>query len=126
MLKPSAQDRLAKLVRMLSSDKPGEVVAAASAIMRTLDAEGTDIHALADALCNPPPPPREPPRGPAAPESEPDWRSIACECDAHEDRLSEREQKFVADMVTWTRWRTPSEKQQAWLLAIFSRVRRYG
>ena len=38
------------------SDKDGEVVAAAAAIMRTLKAEGMDIHGLADALYKPPEP----------------------------------------------------------------------
>ena len=48
---PSTQDRLGKLLRMLSSDKDGEVLAATAAIKRTLATEGLDIHSLADALC---------------------------------------------------------------------------
>jgi hypothetical protein len=49
---------------------------------------------------------------------------MTCECDAHSERLTEREQKFISDMVTCTARRALSEKQQAWLLAIFDRVRR--
>jgi hypothetical protein len=39
--------RIAKLLRLLSADKPGEVVAAAAALTRTLEASGKDIHDLA-------------------------------------------------------------------------------
>jgi hypothetical protein len=48
---PAANDKLGKLIRMLSPDRDGEVLAAASAIRRTLAAEGSDIHALGDTLC---------------------------------------------------------------------------
>jgi hypothetical protein len=39
--------KLAKLLRMLSSSREHEVVAAAQALNRTLQSAGTDIHALA-------------------------------------------------------------------------------
>jgi hypothetical protein len=121
---PSAQDKVGRLLRMLSSDKDGEVVAA-SAIMRTLKAEGLDIHSFADALC----PPRAETKARSASREaadDIDWYNVACECDAHGDLLTAGEQQFVSDMVTWTARRTPTEKQQAWLLAIFNRVRRRG
>jgi hypothetical protein len=89
MLKPSAADKLGKLLRMLSGDKDGEVLAATAAIKRTLAAEGSDIHALADSLCRPQPQPREEPRRP----DDPDWHAIASECEAHSGRLTEREQE---------------------------------
>jgi hypothetical protein len=96
--------------------------------MRTLAAEGSDIHALADALCSPQPRREEPPRKeqPRPPPREDDWHSMACECHATCERLSEREADFVADMVTWTSFREPTEKQKAWLSSIYRRVRRYG
>jgi hypothetical protein len=125
MLTPLAQDRLGKLLRMLSSDKPGEVVAAASAIMRTLAAEGTDIHNLADAVCRPAVPRAEAKaqRASASADST-DWRDVARKCEACSAALNERERKFVNDMVGWRT--TPSEKQQAWLLSILNKVRRHG
>ena len=124
---PAASDKLAKLVRLLSSDKDGEVLAAASAIKRTLAAEGSDIHAFADALCRPQPQQKEEPRRPPPPPPrEDDWHSMACECQAHSERLSEREQGFVDDMVEWTAFGEPTEKQQAWLLSIYRRIRRHG
>jgi hypothetical protein len=81
-MRAAANDRIAKLIRMLfSSDKTGEVVAAASAIKRVLAAEGSDFHALADTLCRHQPPRREePPRQPRPPPREDDWHGMACEC----------------------------------------------
>jgi hypothetical protein len=48
-------ERLEKLLLMLSSDQPGEVVAAAQAIGRSLKADGSDWHDLASRLRNPEP-----------------------------------------------------------------------
>jgi hypothetical protein len=42
--------RLGKLIRLLASDKPGEVSAAAQAIGRTLQSSGRDFHDLADIV----------------------------------------------------------------------------
>ncbi len=50
-------DRLRKLVVMLSSDEPGEVAAAAEAIGRALKAEGRDWHWLAAELADSEAPP---------------------------------------------------------------------
>ena len=113
---PAANDKLGKLIRMLSSDKDGEVLAAASAIKRTLAAEGSDIHALADALC------RLQPQHRPRHEDDNDWHGIACECQERGGRLNQREQNFVADMVAWTAFREPTQKQQAWLLSIHGRI----
>jgi hypothetical protein len=38
---------LAKCIRMLSSDKPGDITAAVGALQRTLKSAGADFHALA-------------------------------------------------------------------------------
>jgi hypothetical protein len=43
-------DKIGKLIKMLSSPNDGEVVAAARAIMRALEAEGADIHELAERV----------------------------------------------------------------------------
>jgi hypothetical protein len=47
MIDPSTAEKLEKLIKMLSSDKDGEVVAAARAIQRTLNGSGSDVHELA-------------------------------------------------------------------------------
>ena len=101
------------------------MLAATAAIKRTLVAEGSDIHALADSLCRPQPQSRGEPRRPP-PRDDPDWHAIASECEAHSGRLTEREQEFISDMVAWTAHATPTEKQQAWLLSLHRRVRRHG
>ena len=130
---PSAQDKLSKLLRMLSSDKDGEVLAATAGIKRTLATEGLDIHSLADALCQPAP--RAEAKAQRAPHETRDWRDdwpgadttdwhgVACECEAHGATLNLREQKFVSDMVAWTWHARPSERQRAWLLIILNKVR---
>ena len=40
--------RIGKLIRLLGSDKPGEVIAAVDALVRSLHAAGSDIHRLAE------------------------------------------------------------------------------
>jgi hypothetical protein len=42
--------RIGQLIRMLSSDQPGEVGAAAQALNRTLASAGLDIHTLANVV----------------------------------------------------------------------------
>ena len=75
-------NKLGKLIRLLSSDRDGEVVSAARAISRTLDSEKLDIHALANVV-----------EGAEAPTSlaEPSWHEIARECAAHRDQLRDYE-----------------------------------
>jgi hypothetical protein len=137
-------DRLGKLLRLLSSDRDGEVISAARAIVRTLGGAGLDIHALAESLgingkrfseadaaeiYR-----RGVEDGKRAAENEnigfhsvdePTWHEIACECAAHDKCLrDERERQFVGDMVRRTvRGGEPTEKQAHWLRAIYARVR---
>ena len=42
--------RISQLLRLITSDKPGEVVAAASALVRTLSKAGLDVHTLAETV----------------------------------------------------------------------------
>jgi hypothetical protein len=42
--------RLANLIRMLASDKDGEVLAAVAALKRTLAGSGADLHTLAASV----------------------------------------------------------------------------
>jgi hypothetical protein len=42
--------RIGQLIRMLSSDQPGEVAAAGQALNKTLTSAGLDIHKLADVV----------------------------------------------------------------------------
>src|SRR5258706_12600442 len=45
-----ARDRLKKLIHMLASDQDGEKLATVGAIIRTLQANGSDLHDLATKL----------------------------------------------------------------------------
>ena len=52
-LTPDIRDRLQKLIRLLSSDKEGEVLAAVSAMDRILEKAGLDFNTFADFLTEP-------------------------------------------------------------------------
>jgi hypothetical protein len=136
--------KLARCVRLLSSDKGGEIVAAAHAIKRTLKSAGADIHALAERI--------EKPNGSGLTEADmkklydagfsagvreaenrrygstefhnvdgtPHWHEIALFCQQHNERLTVKEEPFVNDMAARTVWREPTEKQAKWLKSISS------
>jgi hypothetical protein len=139
-------DRLGKMIRMLSSDRDGDVISAARAINRALRNEGLDIHTLAEGI--------EKPNDGTLNEAEmkklydagydaglraaedrhhgsadfanidgtPSWHEIALFCQRHDDRLRDKEREFVADMASRTVWREPTEKQAKWLRSIFYRL----
>jgi len=131
----SIAPKLGKLLRLLSSNSDGEVVATVRAIQRTLEGDGFDgradrgskRQALQRSRC---------PRNLSTRRrsgfrsidalDEPTWHEIALECAAHENRLfGEREKQFVEDMVRRTvHGGEPTEKQAAWLRKIYSRVRK--
>src|SRR5262245_7535972 len=108
---------LAKLIRLLSSDREGEVVASVHAMRRVLASVGLSLHDLADAI-------ELPARGicnaDTPSDDDPDWRVMAKTCAQCPHLLSEREISFV---TTMTRWRgKPSRKQAEWLEAIYDRI----
>ncbi len=107
--------KLQKLIPRLASPHDGEVVATVRAIERTLRSAGLDLHALAESIT--PPEPSRPP----APRS---LRDIALWCrDNNNDRLNEREMKFVADvnaLLFVGRYLSP--KQSSWLRSLFERL----
>jgi hypothetical protein len=111
--------KLEKLILLLSSDQPGEVAAAAAAITRALKAIDADWHDLGRLLTT----------TPVAPLRDTDrngdrsgWRPLHAYCKRHPDALNSREQDFMA---TLDRWRgNVTEKQLAWLIAIYHRLRR--
>jgi hypothetical protein len=112
----SIAPRLRKLVLLLSSDQPGEVLAAVAAIQRALQTAGADWHDLASALTQA--------HGwrQQSDDDAGDWRRLHKYCRHHSDALSCREQDF---MDTLARWRgRPTDKQRAWLQAIYGRLRR--
>jgi hypothetical protein len=108
--------KLQKFVRMLSSDKDGEVLAAARAIIRTLKSRRLDIHALADAIG------RTGNGVSLANISSPHWHEIATWCQDRSDRLRPNERRFIDGMASFTVWNDPSEKQKKWLTSIHCRL----
>jgi hypothetical protein len=121
----SVAEKLGPMIRMLSSDKDGDVIAAARAIGRTLRTAGADFHALADHLTQVNDKKfseadaaeiyrrgvedgkREVENGPMFRnvniDDEPSWNEIARECAAHPVRMmGERERDFVKQMVRRT------------------------
>lgn len=45
--------KLQRFIRLLASDRDGEVLAAARALIPTLESNGADIHILVDAIVQP-------------------------------------------------------------------------
>jgi hypothetical protein len=96
--------KLAKLLRLLSSDKPGEVLAAVEAIKRTLDVVGMDLHDLADVVAGgfekPAPEKKRVPakRAPPAPDTE-YWESMAWFSHYHRQHLSTTDRDYVHDVL---------------------------
>jgi hypothetical protein len=138
-------DRLGKLIRLLSSDRDGEVVATAHAIRRTLQSAGLDVHALAAQVEKPLGSFNEAEarklydagyaqgyqaassaneRGGFHDVSSPllSWHETACWCRQRSARLRSRERKFVDQITAQTLWREPTERQGRWLKSIFYRL----
>jgi hypothetical protein len=136
-------EKVRKLLRLLSSPQDAEVVAAARALMRTLEADGADIHALAEAVGggklseadmrtlydsgfqdgkraveNGKPPQFH--------EVTP-WRDMVAEIAASEGAspwLKPHERDFVGDMERWCQRRDPTEKQGNWIHILWTRARK--
>jgi hypothetical protein len=116
--------RLRQLLLMLSSNHRGEVTAAAAAIGRALKAAGTDWHGLANGLL-------AEARQPGArrwrdsndtQDAADKWHAMQEFCAERAELLRSREQEFIESLGEW-RGR-PTEKQLAWLCAIYARLRR--
>jgi hypothetical protein len=142
---PVAGD-LAKCIRLLASDKDGDVVAAWHGLIRKLKSIGADIHDVADCI--------EHAGNGALSEHEmreifdagikegvrqveqkiranqlqhitpqfPSAPTMAMYCYQHIDRLNDWEQEFITHMASWTRTKPLSLKQQAHLEKIYLKL----
>ena len=125
-LEPRIATRIGALLRLsLSTDKPGEAVAALAALRRALGSAGLDLYQLAGAVekglqtppAAPPPRPRqEPPQEPSR-----DWRAEVKYCHRHRDRLAEHECGLIDTLMKWRG--TPTPKQLEWLGRIVQRIK---
>ena len=135
-------DRLAKLIRLLGSDRDGEVVATVGAIKRTLEGAGLDLHSLAkmingensaskgeikrayrDGFQDGYRTAEEEREDDDDADDQPTWYEAAKFCEARAARFNTYERDFIRNMVRWTaRGREPSEKQARWLDSLFVRL----
>ena len=142
--------KLANLIRRLSSNSDGEVVATARAMIRTLQGIGADIHDVADCI--------EHASNGALVEAElkevwdagvkegikwseqrmrkqaghsspahsvpqfPSAADMALYCYQHLNRCNEWETEFASNMAVWTRRRPLTVKQQARLEELFIKL----
>jgi hypothetical protein len=118
ILASSTATRIGQLVRLLGSDKSGEIVAAATAIKRTLIGAGMDMHKLA-AIAE---------RGlQCPPRRDLSIVEIIHFCAARDGALNEREAQFVwsleGQVLRFGEAFEPSEKQRAWLANIYVKLR---
>ena len=103
--------QIGKLVRLLSSDKDGEVIAAVRALDRVLKAHKLDFHDLALALC---------PAGTPVRHRAGDWHDTLAFCAANMDRCAPRERAFLRSIAKWRGELSP--RQRDWLEAIADRL----
>jgi hypothetical protein len=109
-------ERLKKLLLMLSSDHPGEIASAARAIGRTLKEAGTDWHGLVGRLSDP--------ASNNDPGAAADLHEMRSFCLQRADLLRPREHEFLNSLATWSGDLT--EKQHHWLVAIYGRLHRHS
>jgi hypothetical protein len=139
--------KIGKFIRLLSSERDGEVVAAAHALVRTLEANKLDIHALAKRIENGNGFDEDLARtafdagyqagvrkatakrpqgnggtrgGESKPQADSWWNRAARKCWQQSHRLSVKERGFIGQMAKCTY--TPSEKQVSWLRGICDRL----
>jgi hypothetical protein len=142
--------KLAIFLRLLASDKDGEVVAAAHALVRTLNGIGADIHDVAERIEHSgngalsehemqeiynagikegarvaiQKMRAQMPHGPpsfSAPQF-PSAADMALYCYQRLDRCNEWETEFATNMAAWTRRRPLTVKQQARLEELFIKL----
>jgi hypothetical protein len=95
--------KVGKLVRLLASDKDGEVLATVAAIKRALDIADLDLHdlarAVADGFEKPKPQKRAPAKwAPPAPDIE-FWSSMAWWCHYNRHHISTSDRDYVHDVL---------------------------
>ena len=117
--------KIAKLMRlMLSSDQPGEMMAAGAALRRTLAQAKLDLHDLADAVTiglRPPAP--APRRSPGTPELDlTNWEAMAWFCHFHRFKLRGEDRERVADYLLGQAFRETDDRCTQWHLDELRRI----
>jgi hypothetical protein len=117
--------KLSKLIPLLGSDQPGEVVAAATAIHGLLKKAGCDFHDLVAIIEKPSPAARS--RTDFHEPDRPEIHVMAEFCCRHMAILKDKERLFVQQMQRNAAlgWRI-SERQEKWLADIYTKLRRFS
>src|SRR5262245_65670596 len=110
---------IAKLLRLLASDKPGEVAASAQALRRVLGSANLDLHDLANVVEFAAR--REAPQVASATADDGDAREMIRCCRECSELLSAKELAFVRSMAKWRG--EPTERQ--WRGSLPSKSRRW-
>ena len=108
---------IAKLLRLLASDKPGELVASVHAMRRVLGSAELDLHDLANVVEFAAR--REAPQVASATADDDDAREMIRCCRECSDLLSAKELAFVRSMARWRG--EPTKRQRAWLSSLYER-----
>lgn len=108
---------IAKLLRLLASDKPGEVAASAQALRRVLGSANLDLHDLANVVEFAAR--REAPQVASATADDDDAREMIRCCRECSELLSAKELAFVRSMAKWRG--EPTKRQMAWLSSLYER-----
>jgi hypothetical protein len=142
--KKTLEQKIADCIRMLSSDKDGDVIAGAGALKRVLASAGTDIHGLAHGIEN---------LGKGAElekakmkqiwdaavqhtenrlhgaddfigtDGKPTWQSVALYCQRNKHRLDTKHHDFIDKVAAQTVWgREPTERMHKYLFSLFLRL----
>jgi hypothetical protein len=109
--------RIAKLLRLLASDKPGEVAVSAQALRRVLGSANLDLHDLANVVEFAAR--REAPQVASATADDDDAREMIRCCRECSELLSAKELAFVRSMAKWRG--EPTKRQMAWLSSLYER-----
>src|SRR5215468_9007699 len=135
------EEKIAAVVRLLASDRDGEVIAAVNALKRTLESAGTDINGLAHGIENlgkntvVPDEIKKKIWDAAVQHTEnrlhggddfrstdgkPTWQAVALFCQRNKQRLRPQTHEFVDKMASQTVWgREPTQNQHKYLFALF-------
>ncbi|WP_407122593.1 hypothetical protein [Bradyrhizobium sp. STM 3561] len=118
--------KITKLIRLLASDRDGEVLATVSALKRALAAVGKDLHDLANATETGFKPPAPPPHrqvtwGPPPPRPD-NWQSMAWFAFHRRFDLCTEDRGFIEDCLLGTTFRETDDQVMTWHLERLRRI----
>ena len=137
--KKTLEQKIAMVIRLLASDRDGEIIAAVHALKRTLASAGTDLNGLAHGIEN---------LGKGVSNEEwkkiwdmavqhtenrlhgaddfidssgkPTWQSVALYCQRNKQRLAPKHHDFIDKVASQTVYdREPTERMHKYLFSLF-------